>query len=191
MPAARPCACASPSRADSPQVPSGASIFDSMPLRCPGLVLATALLAACPTAPPPLAAPARRLPDRRGTWTGAWAGAPLTLVILDQSDAAPVEGVSVGPWQVFGRNLPGVAGILTVKIRSEMVSVNVQGRLGISNGRLTLVLEPATANGGWISLTRLDENRLAGTGTAQMRWEPQGPVELIRQPQGPAANPPA
>ena len=162
-----------------------------MPLRCPGLVLATALLAACSTAPPPLAAPAGRLPDLRGTWTGTWAGAPLTLVILDQSDAAPVEGVSVGPWQVFGRNLPGVSGILTVKIRSEMVSVNVQGRLGISNGRLTLVLEPATANGGWIGLTRLDENRLAGTGTARIRWEPQGPVELIRQPQGPAANPPA
>jgi hypothetical protein len=72
-----------------------------------------------------------------------------------------------------------------------MVSVNVQGRLGGSNGRLTLVLEPATVNGGWISLTRLDENRLAGAGTAQMSWEPRGPVELIRQPQGPAAKPPA
>jgi hypothetical protein len=46
-------------------------------------------------------------------------------------------------------------------------------------------------NGGWISLTRLEENRLAGTGTAQMSWEPQGPVELIRQAPGPTANPPA
>ena len=73
----------------------------------------------------------------------------------------------------------------------EGALARVQGRLGISNGRLTLVLEPATANGGWIGLTRLDENRLAGTGTARIRWEPQGPVELIRQPQGPAANPPA
>ena len=157
-----------------------------MPLRCPGLVLAVAaLLAACSTAPPPLAAPAGRLPDLRGTWTGTWAGTPLTLVILDQSDAAPVEGVSVGPWQVFGRNLPGVSGILTVKIRSEMVSVNVQGRLGTSNGRLALELAPATVNGGWISLTRLDENRMIGTGVGQMSWEPQGPVELIRQPPGP------
>jgi hypothetical protein len=84
-----------------------------------------------------------------------------------------------------------VSGILSVAIRNEMVSVNVQGRLGGSNGRLTLVLEPATVNGGWISLTRLDENRLAGAGTAQMSWEPRGPVELIRQPQGPAAKPPA
>ena len=76
----------------------------------------------------------------------------------------------------------------TVKIRHEMISVNVRGRLGSSSGRLTLVLEPATVNGGWISLTRLEENRLAGIGTAQMSWEPQGPVELIRQPQGPAAD---
>ena len=157
-----------------------------------GALVATiwALLGAC-AAPPPLATPVGPMPDLRGTWTGAWGGAPVTLVILEQQDAEPVDGVSVGPWPIFGRSLPGVAGILTVKIRSEMVSVNVQGRLWISNGRLTLVLEPATANGGWISLTRLDENRLAGTGTAQMRWEPQGPVELIRQPQGPAANPPA
>ncbi len=150
----------------------------------------SALLGAC-AAPPPLTAPVGMMPDLRGTWTGTWGGAPVTLVILEQRDAEPVDGVSVGPWQVFGRNLPGVAGILTVKIRNEMVSVNVQGRLGTSNARLTLVLEPATVNGGWISLTRLDENRLAGTGTAQMRWEPQGPVELTRQPQGPAADAPA
>src|SRR2546428_4901861 len=103
MPAARPCACASPSRADSPQVPSGASIFDSMPVRCPGLVFArAALLAACSTAPPPLGAPAGRIPDLRRTWTGTRAGAPLTLVILDQSDAPPVAGVSVCPSQVVG-----------------------------------------------------------------------------------------
>jgi hypothetical protein len=103
----------------------------------------------------------------------------------------PVDSVTVNPDTMLGRNLPGVAGILSAKIRNEMISVNVQGRLGTSNGRLTLVLEPATVNGGWISLTRLEENRLAGTGTAQMSWEPQGPVELIRQAPGPTANPPA
>jgi hypothetical protein len=152
------------------------------------LVLAApTLLFAC-AAPPPLAAPVGLMPDLRGTWTGTWGGSPVTLVILEQRDAEPTDGVAVGPWEVFGRNLPGVSGILTVKIRREMVSVNVQGRLGTSNGRLTLVLEPATVNGGWLSLTRIEENRLAGTGTAQMRWEPQGPVELIRQPQGPATD---
>jgi hypothetical protein len=146
-----------------------------------------ALLGAC-AAPPALTDPVGLMPDLRGTWTGTWAGAPMTLVILEQRDAEPVDGVTVGPWQVLGQNLPGVAGILSVKIRSEMVSVNVRGRLGTSNGRLTLVLEPATVNGGWLTLTRLDENRLAGTGTSQMSWEPQGPVELIRRPQGPAAD---
>jgi hypothetical protein len=150
----------------------------------------SALLGAC-AAPPPLAAPAGLMPDLRGAWAGTWGGTPLTLVILEQRDAEPVDGVTVGPWHVLGRNLPGVAGILSVKIRNEMVSVNVQGRLGTSNGRLTLVLEPATVNGGWISLTRLEENRLAGTGTAQMSWEPQGPVELIRQAPRPTAYPPA
>jgi hypothetical protein len=155
------------------------------------LAAAVVSLVACATPPPPLATPVGVMPDLRGTWNGTWGGAPLTLAILDQRDAAPTDGISVGPWQVFGRNLPGVSGVLTVRIRSEMVSVNVQGRLGSSNGRITLVLEPATVNGGWISLAWLDENRLAGTGTAQMSWEPQGPVELIRQPQGPATKPPA
>lgn len=149
-----------------------------------------ALLGAC-AAPPALTTPAGLMPDLRGTWTGKWAGTPLTLVVLEQHDAEALGGVSVGSWQVLGRNLPAVAGILSVKIRSETVSVNVHGRLESWNGRLTLVLEPATVNGGWITLTRLDENRLAGTGTSQMSWEPQGPVELIRQPRAPAATPPA
>jgi len=146
-----------------------------------------ALLGAC-AGPPPLANPVGLMPDLRGTWTGTWGGAPVTLVILEQRDGEPVDGVTVGPWQVLGQDLPAVAGILTVKIRNEMASVNVRGRLGTSNGRLTLVLEPATVNGGWITLTRLDENRLRGSGTSQMSWEPQGPVELVRRPQGPAAD---
>jgi hypothetical protein len=152
-----------------------------MTFRRVGLFVVAALLAACSMAPPPLVPPAGPLPDVRGTWTGTWGGAPMTLVILDQTDAAPVDGVSVGPWQVFGRNLPGVSGILTVKIRTEMVSTNVQGRLGMANGRLALELAPATANGGWISLTKLDETRMSGTGMGQMSWEPQGPVELVRR----------
>jgi hypothetical protein len=171
--------------ADSSQVPLRASIFDSMTFRRARLFVGAALLAACSAAPPVLAPPPGRLPDVRGTWTGTWGGAPMTLMILDQTDAAPVDGVSVGPWQLFGRNLPGVSGVLTVKIRSEMVSTNVQGRLGLANGRLALELTPATANGGWISLTTVDENRMSGTGTSQMSWEPRGPVELVRQPAGP------
>jgi hypothetical protein len=153
-----------------------------------GIVVAIAVLVVACAGPPELASPVGLTPDLRGTWKGTWGGAPLTLVILEQRDGEPADGVTVGPWQVLGRNLPGVAGVLTVRIRSEMASVNVQGRLGTWNGRLTLVLEPVTVYGGWISLTRVEENRLAGNGMGQMTWEPQGPVELIRQPQGPAAD---
>ena len=146
------------------------------------------LLGAC-TGPPPLAPPAAGpMPDLRGTWTGTWGGAPTTLVILEQREAEPVDGVWVGPWQVLGHDLPGVTGILSVRIRNDLLSVNVRGRLGTSNGRFTVVIEPATVNGGWLSLAHLEENRLAGSGTAQMSWEPQGPVELIRRPRGPAAD---
>jgi hypothetical protein len=149
------------------------------------------LLGAC--AGPPRLAPAAAgpMPDLRGTWTGTWGGAPTTLVILEQSDAEPVDGVWLGPWQMVGPDLPGVTGVLTVRIRNETASVNVRGRLGTWNGRLTLVIEPATVNGGWLSLAQPEENRLAGTGTAQMSWEPQGLVELIRQPRGPAVDAPA
>ena len=81
-----------------------------------------------------------------------------------------------------------MSGVLTFTVRGEAISVNVQGRLGDSNRRFTLVLEPVTVNGGQITLTRLGEHRLAGGGTSQMSWEPQGPVELVRQAlQGPGA----
>ncbi len=148
----------------------------------------SAMIVAC-ASPPPLATPTGLMPDLRGTWQGTWGGSPLTLVILDQVEAQPVDGVSVGSWQLLGQDLPAVSGILTVRVRSEPTSTNVRGRIGTLYGRLALVLEPATVNGGWISLTQLEENRMAGTGTALMRWEPQGPVELIREPPGPRGKP--
>jgi hypothetical protein len=128
----------------------------------------------------PLTMPAGPLPDLRGTWKGTWGGTPLTLVILEQQEAVPIEGVFLGTWHVLGRELPGVSGVLTSTVRGEAVSVNVQGRLGDSNGRTTLVLAPVTVNGGRMTLTHLRDHRLAGEGTSQMWWEPQGPVELAR-----------
>ena len=153
------------------------------------LAIAALSLVSCTTPPPALAPPLGEMPNLRGTWKGTWGATPITLVILEQQESEPAGGgVYLGPWQVLGQSLPGVSGVFSVRLRNEMVSVNVRGRLGNSNGRLTLVLEPVTVNGGWISVVRLDENRLVGTGSAQMSWEPQGPVELTRQPQGPAAN---
>ena len=98
--------------------------------------------------------------------------------------------------------------VITAATRNNAEFFRVSGRLGtIEPGKLAdLVLlagdplngipamrqvERVMLNGGWITLTRFDKNRLAGNGRAQMSWEPQGPVELIRQPRDPAANPPA
>jgi hypothetical protein len=145
-----------------------------------------ALLHACATSPA-LTMPDGPLPDLRGTWTGTWGGTLLGLLVLEQHEAGPVDGVTIGPWHVLGRELPGVAGVLTFTSRGEAISVNVRGRLGDLNGRLALVLEPLTVNGGHIALTRIGPNRMAGTGASAMRWEPQGPVELARQT-GPGAT---
>jgi hypothetical protein len=151
------------------------------------VLMLAALLSACATSPP-LTMPDGPLPDLRGTWTGTWGGTPVSLLLLEQREAGPVDGVTIGPWHVFGRELPGVAGILTFTSRGEPVSVNVRGQLGDLNGRLALVLEPLTVNGGHIALTRIEPNRLAGTGASAMRWEPQGPVELARQAAGPGTS---
>ena len=125
--------------------------------------------------------PANPVPDLRGTWTGTWGGTPLTLLVLEQEDASPSGGISLGPWPLLGELLPGVSGVLTFTVRGEAVSVNVRGRLGDSSGRRTLVLEPLTEHGGWITLTSVDEHRLAGVGRSRASWEPEGPVELQRQ----------
>ncbi len=145
------------------------------------LAALTLLLAGCATTPP-LTMPARPVPDLKGTWTGTWGGTRLTLLVLEQEDeSSSGGGVSLGPWLLLGDRLPGVSGVLTYTAREEAISVNVKGRLGDWNGKLTLVLDPATTNGAQITLTHVDERRLAGTGTSRASWEPQGAVELVRR----------
>ena len=144
------------------------------------MVALTTMLAACATTPP-LTMPPGLLPDLRGTWTGTWGGTPLTLVVLEQQQATPAGGVSLGPWHLLGRELPSVSGVLSFSVRGAPVSVNVQGRLGDWNGRLTLIIEPTTISGGQITLGLAGEHRLTGTGTSRASWEPRGPVELVRQ----------
>ena len=129
---------------------------------------------------PSLTTPVRPVPDLKGTWTGTWGGTPLTLLVVTQEEI-PTSEVYVGPWPLFGQQLPGVSGVLTFTVRAEAISVNVRGWLGDSNGRLTLVLDPLTVNGEQIRLTHVDEHRLVGVGTSRLSWEPQGPVELVRQ----------
>jgi uncharacterized protein YcfJ len=123
---------------------------------------------------------ATAIPNLRGTWTGTWGGTPLTLFVLTQDETA-VSDVYVGPWLLFGRRVLGLSGVLTFTVRDEAISVNVRGRFEDSSGRLTLLLEPQTANGQQITLTHVDENHLGGVGASRLSWEPQGPVELVRQ----------
>ncbi len=134
--------------------------------------------------PPPITSsltpPAKPGPDLRGTWTGTWGDTPLTLFVLTQEETATSD-LYVGLWPLFGQRSPGLSGVLTFTVRGEAISVNVWGRLGDSNGKLTLVLDPLTANGQQIFLTRVDEDHWAGVGTSRVSWEPQGPVELMRQ----------
>jgi len=80
------------------------------------------VLSACATTPP-LTMPPSLPPDLRGTWPGTWGGTPLTLVVLEQQQATPADGVSLGPWHLLGRELPSVSGVLTFKVRGEPVSV--------------------------------------------------------------------
>jgi hypothetical protein len=145
------------------------------------VVAAALLLAGCATEVP-LAPPARSVPDLRGTWTGTWGGTPVTLVVLSQEEAYESGTVAVGPWTLAGYPLPGVSGVMTFSIDGEATTVNVRGRVGDRDGRLTLVLGPLTARGEQIVLARVGQDRLRGTGVSRATWEPQGPIELVRRP---------
>lgn len=141
----------------------------------------TVLLGGCAAATAPLTTPRGPVPDLRGTWTGTWGGTPLTLFVLKQEEAPGSGGVYFSSWPLFAQRLPGLSGVLTFTVQGEAVSVNVQGRLGDSNGKLTLVLDPLTPNGEQLTLTYLDAHHLIGVGTSRLTWEPGGPVELVRQ----------
>jgi len=127
-----------------------------------------------PAIPPPAA---QVVPDLRGTWTGTWAQRPMTLLLLKQEEF-PVGSVYIGPWAPFAQRELGLSGILTFTVRDEAISVNVRGRFAGSNGGRALVLEPLTANGQQIVLTRVERDYLSGVGTSRASWEPSCPVEL-------------
>jgi hypothetical protein len=141
------------------------------------------LLGGCAPAPPPLAPPpAGVVPDLRGTWRGSWGGTPLSLVVTGQENMS-TSGIYVGPWPVLGQELPGIAGVLTYMAGGAPVSVNVKGRFGGGpDGRLLLVLEPTGQVGQFMTLTQVDAQRLSGMGRSHSQWDPEGPVELVRQP---------
>jgi hypothetical protein len=155
------------------------------------LVAAAAIMLAAEVAgaqqPPPPGAGG--WPDLSGTWKGTWGGAPTTLVIFKKSEAAFVgqalSGLTNFASTVVGQNDSEVRGTLSTNGRAGPLSVTVNGRLGLFNGRLTLVL---TGQPGWtysdyqeLVLTTVTPERLAGTGNSTAQWGPEGPVELKRE----------
>jgi hypothetical protein len=144
-----------------------------------GLALALAACSTAPPLPPPIALAPEAVGTLTGTWTGTWGGTPATLVIVEQRTVSVSAGVYLGPVQVLGLPVPGVAGVLTSMIGGTPTTVSVQGYLGSAGGRLALVLSADAIDGRqYLTLTRVDGGRFTGTGHSDFPWGPQGPVTL-------------
>jgi len=143
------------------------------------LILLALVLAAC-ASEPRLNQPTQTVPDLRGTWRGTWGGAPITLLVLEQGGTTRQGGITVGPWPLTGAGLPSLEGVLTYPSNGAPTSVNVRGRFGDWNGGFTLVVDALTRDGQQLVLTRIDGDRLSGSGSSRLSWDPQGAVELVR-----------
>jgi hypothetical protein len=145
-------------------------------------VLLAATLNGCAMGTPLPAPPTGPVPELLGTWRGTWGGEPAVLLVMDQAADVGYSGVFVGTAQVFGPRRPGVAGILTSTIRGMAVSSRAEGWLGRdASGRLLLVVHTETPDGAQrLTLARVSEDQLQGTGESSFRWGPQGPARLTR-----------
>jgi hypothetical protein len=149
----------------------------------PSLLIALWLggcLAAGPPLPPPPSGP---VPDLVGTWRGTWAGEPLALLVVTQLGDTGYSGFSIGDYQLGGPRRPGFSGVLTSTVRGEAVSSRAQGWLGNdATGRLLVLIESDSPAGyQYLTLARVDRDRLAGSGQSSFAWGPRGPAELTRQ----------
>ena len=136
--------------------------------------------------PPPVPA---GWPDLSGTWRGTWGGAPTTLVIFRRSESAFVgqalSGFSNFAQSVVGQNDGEVRGTLSTDGRAGPLSLSVSGRMGIFNGRLTLVVN---GQPGWnwndsqeLVFTTVTPQQMTGTGTTTQQWGPSGAIDLKRE----------
>ncbi len=135
------------------------------------VALAGLLLAGCTVAPtgPPI-----NVPDVGGMWAGTWGGTPVTLL---------VAGVYVGSWLLLGGQTPGLSGVMSYTTRGDHVSVNVNGRFAMLDGRLAIIVDSAAPDGAQrLVLSWIEPGQLVGSGTSKFSWGPQGPVELKRPP---------
>ena len=138
-------------------------------------------VAAGPPLPPPPSGP---VPDLVGTWRGTWAGEPLALLVVTQLADTASSGFSIGDYYLGGLRRPGFSGVLTSTVRGEAISSRAQGWLGNdATGRLLLLIESDSPAGyQYLTLARVDRDRLAGSGESSFTWGPRGPAELTRQP---------
>lgn len=147
-----------------------------------------ALVAACATSAPAtvsLTPPGAPASDLSGTWTGAWGGSPLTLVVTDYDESAPYSGVFVGPFMALGRREPALSGVMTYAARDGRRSVSVQGWVRTVDRRPSLLVYAVSPDGSQeLRLTTMGEGQLAGTGSSSFPWGPQGAVTLTRATSG-------
>jgi hypothetical protein len=146
-------------------------------------MLMVATLAGCVGGTPLPAPPVGPVPDLIGTWRGTWGGEPVTLLVTEQTDAG-YSGIFVSADHLMGPRRPGVSGVLTSTIRGAAVSSRAVGWLGNdASGRLVLLVQTETPDGlQRLTLARVGDDQLQGTGEASFRWGPKGPARLTRQP---------
>lgn len=146
------------------------------------VALALAVLVAGCTSAPPVGPPATFQPDLRGTWTGTWGGAPLTVIVIEQRLATGDSGLVIGPYQVLGQQYPTVSGVMTSTIDGRQISTHMNGLLssGGAAGLVVTLRARSVAGDQWITMRLIDASRLEGTGQSQYAWGPQGPAQLSR-----------
>lgn len=147
-------------------------------------VLMVAALGGCVGGTPIPAPPTGPVPDMLGTWRGTWGGEPVVLLVTDQAADAGYSGIFVSGSHVLGPRRPGVAGVLTSTIRGAPVSSRAEGWLGNdASGRLVLLVQAEGPDGAQrLTLARVADDQLQGTGESTFRWGPRGPARLTRQP---------
>jgi hypothetical protein len=146
-------------------------------------LLVAAMLAGCAAGTPLPAPPRGPVPDMQGTWRGTWGGAPAALLVTAQDFESGYSGVFVGGSQVAGSRRPGITGVLTSTIQGEAVSARADGWFGSdASGRQIVLVQAETPDGlQRLTLARVNDDRLQGTGESSFRWGPQGPAQLTRQ----------